>query len=328
MGELPLISIIVPVYNSEKFLDTCLRSILGQSYGNIEVILINDGSVDGSAKICEKYAQQDKRIKLYHQKNQGVSETRNRGISFANGEYVGFVDADDWIDADMYQLLYDLLTGKDADVAIHSFYVEENGRDRSKASGSNEILVMDSEEAVKEMLLAKRFGGHLCNKLFKRSLLQGICLNKEIAIYEDMLFLWDVFHGATRVVFQDKKVYHYVIHSESALQTVWKDSFFSVFDATQMVLEKTKKEYPKLVPEAQKMVLLSCLVTAMKLHRTKNLTRENYRRVKAVMKGSLNCKSVVRFPEKRSGISVICLWLGRRCFMFYRDVLELRRNNG
>lgn len=325
MGEKPLISVIVPVYNSEKFLKKCVDSILGQSYGNLEVVLINDGSTDGSAGICDAYARQDNRVRVFHQENCGVSATRNRGITLAVGEYIGFVDADDWIDTDMYQSLYALLKQYDADVSIHSFYVEENEKDRSRRRDCDEVLVMDAKEAIREMLLAKRFAGHLCNKLFKQSLLQGLLLKKEIAIYEDMLFLWDVFHGANRVVFQDKKVYHYVIHSESALQTVWRDTFFTVFDATRSVLKKTEKEYPDLVPEARKTVLLSCLVVAMKLHRAKQLTKENYRKIRKMMKGSLNCKSLMLFPEKRSGISVLCLRMGRRWFVFYRNLLELRR---
>lgn len=325
MADMPLISIIVPVYNSEKFLNRCVTSILGQSYENLEVILINDGSADRSGEICEEFARLDKRITVIHQENQGVSEARNRGLSLATGEYVGFVDADDWIEEGMYRSLLDLLLGNDGDISIHSFYVDEDGRDRSRRGESDEVLVMNSEEAIREMFLAKRFAGHLCNKLFKRSVLQGICLNKEVAVYEDMLFLWDALHRAKRIVFRDKKVYHYVIHSGSALQTVWEDSFFSVFEATQSMLEKTRREYPKSVPGAQKTVLLSCLVVATKLHKTGRLSQENYRKVRNVMNGSLNFKSVLLFPEKRTGISVVCLRIGRRVFMTYRNLLDLRR---
>ena len=324
MESMPLISVIVPVYNAEAFLCKCIDSIRVQTYQNLEIVLVNDGSVDRSAEICNYYAQQDIRVKVLHQRNKGVSEARNYGIAMANGDYIGFVDADDWIEKEMYQSLYELIEQYEADVSIHSFFVEDSvGNDLSRTCSENsDVFIMNSKEAIKEMNYARRFAGHLCNKLFRRELFQGLFLNKDITIYEDMLFLWDVFHKANRVVYKDRKVYHYIMQPESALSSGWKESFLTVFNATEAMLKKTKKEYPELLPYAQKTVLLSCLVVAMKLQDTNKLDKIYYKKIKNRLRESFNLKSVTLFPEKRTGISVVCLMLGRNIFSCYRTCLK------
>lgn len=114
----PLISIIVPVYNVEPYVSKCLESILRQTYQNIEIIIIDDGSTDGGSDICDAYAHKDKRIKVIHQSNEGVSGARNVGLRIAKGEFIGFVDSDDWIEADMYEYLLQNIQQQDADIAI------------------------------------------------------------------------------------------------------------------------------------------------------------------------------------------------------------------
>ena len=117
----PLISLIVPVYNVKDYLKTCLQSILEQTYKNLEIILVDDGSDDGSSGICDEYARMDQRIKTIHLPHSGVSAARNAGLAAATGELLGFVDSDDWIDHDMYQYLYALMQEHDADVSVLIF---------------------------------------------------------------------------------------------------------------------------------------------------------------------------------------------------------------
>ena len=115
------ISVIVPVYMSELYLEKCLDSIVQQTYQNLEIILINDGSTDGSAAICQRYQNQDERVKVYHKRNGGVSSSRNRALEVVTGDYIVFVDNDDWLELDHIQNLYDLLKKTDADIAIGNF---------------------------------------------------------------------------------------------------------------------------------------------------------------------------------------------------------------
>ena len=124
----PLISLIVPVYNVKDYLKTCLQSILEQTYKNLEIILVDDGSDDGSSGICDEYARMDQRIKTIHLPHSGVSAARNAGLAAATGELLGFVDSDDWIDHDMYQYLYALMQEHDADVSACTYLLEQEGR--------------------------------------------------------------------------------------------------------------------------------------------------------------------------------------------------------
>lgn len=124
----PLISLIVPVYNVKDYLKTCLQSILEQTYKNLEIILVDDGSDDGSSGICDEYARMDQRIKTIHLPHSGVSAARNAGLAAATGELLGFVDSDDWIDHDMYQYLYALMQEHDADVSACTYLLEQEGK--------------------------------------------------------------------------------------------------------------------------------------------------------------------------------------------------------
>ena len=108
-NEAPLISVIVPVYNVEKYLAKCIDSIIAQTYTNLEILLVDDGATDSSGAICDEYAQKESRIRVIHKENGGLSDARNRGIAEARGEYLGFIDSDDYIDVDMYELLYNLI---------------------------------------------------------------------------------------------------------------------------------------------------------------------------------------------------------------------------
>ena len=120
----PLISVIVPIYNAEQYIDRCIKSILKQTYSNLEVLLIDDGSSDGSSSICKQYELSDNRVHYYHQHNSGVSAARNKGLDIAKGEYIGFCDADDWIESDMYEVLYSMINSSQSDIAICSFTVD------------------------------------------------------------------------------------------------------------------------------------------------------------------------------------------------------------
>lgn len=118
---MPNISVIVPVYNTEKYLDRCIQSILSQTYTDFELLLINDGSTDSSGVICERYAEQDSRVRVFHKKNGGVSSARNMGLDNARGEWIGWVDSDDYVDADMYVSLYNAAISKNADIAYCNY---------------------------------------------------------------------------------------------------------------------------------------------------------------------------------------------------------------
>ena len=162
----PLLSIIVPVYKVEDYLCRCLDSILGQTYENFELILVDDGSPDGCGAICDRYAQQDPRVKVIHKENGGVSSARNAGLAQAKGEWIGWVDPDDWVDEDMYAYLMTAVLEEGADVAVCG-RIEEY-EDHTRERGWEERRVLDREEAMHYLLLNDDMQNLLWDKVWKR----------------------------------------------------------------------------------------------------------------------------------------------------------------
>ena len=158
MENRPLISVIVPVYNMQDYLETCMNSILGQTYENLEIILVNDGSKDSSPQMCDAFAEKDSRIKVIHKENGGLSSARNAGLDVATGDYIGFVDSDDSIRPNFFELLYDNLVKTDADVSVCRLTnCTEQAGDRTMANQTEkDLLTFTSEEAVINMLIGKR----------------------------------------------------------------------------------------------------------------------------------------------------------------------------
>lgn len=213
----PLISIIVPVYNVKDYLEKCLLTICEQTYKNLEIILVDDGSSDGSGELCDLFAQKDKRIKVIHQTNAGQSAARNRGLAIAQGEYLGFVDSDDWIEPDMYDFLYYLLIENGADISICSRYIEKGGKSVAKYS-SGEQFMFDRVEAVRALAVDKHVRNYMMDKLFRRRLFEGITF-PENRVFEDLAICYRVFYRTEKVVLQDTPKYHYVIRKGSTMQS-------------------------------------------------------------------------------------------------------------
>ncbi len=218
MGE--LISIIVPVYNVEKYLDCCMQSILHQSYKDYEVLLVDDGSTDGSGQICDAYAKEDKRIRVFHQENGGVSSARNLGLDKAKGAYIGFVDADDCMDYRMLEILYDTLTAEDADMVMCDFTMEDNGCYYYAPGIAAEKMVWGRDEALDILYKSCRRGGDvLWNKLYRKKLFAGIRFPQGMC-YEDAYVMHQLFERAERIVFINRKLYYYrnrknsIMHSD------------------------------------------------------------------------------------------------------------------
>ena len=219
-----MISIIVPVYNVDKYLDRCIESICQQSYNQIEIILVNDGSGDHSEEICRKWQQLDSRIIYIYQDNQGVSAARNTGLRNATGEYIGFVDGDDWIDKEMYEILLRSIQNGSADVAMCGF---DMGKDSTNlvvctADRSGEFT---PEEAVMACLRSKRKqGGYFTsvwNKLYRRKAIEHdsglILFNEDLIIGEDEVWLLNVLFNSEKITAVSEPLYHYFVRSNSAI---------------------------------------------------------------------------------------------------------------
>lgn len=212
------ISVIVPVYNVDLVLEKCIRSILLQKYKKTEIIIIDDGSTDSSAKICELFEYMNDNIIIIHKKNGGVSSARNIGLECASGNLITFVDSDDTVDSDMYEVLISYFE-EDTDI-VHCSYKRIQGGATINIGGSGEVLVQNNDKALESFLLGKRFTGSLWNKIFRASLLDSIRLSESLVINEDILFCFWLFYSARSSKFIDLCKYNYIVRNESATNTV------------------------------------------------------------------------------------------------------------
>lgn len=216
-----LISIIIPIYNCEEYLEQCLESIANQTYSNIEIILIDDGSTDHSNAICKDFISRDERFFLIEQSNGGVSAARNEGLRIAKGDFIGFVDGDDYIHPDMYQRLLDACREFDVEIACCDiFYFPEIDWNRNKKNKQTTI-VMNKDEAVQMSFGGKQFEGFIVNKLYKKECLRGSGNNKiefctDIAITEDRLFFFQALANLKKVVYIPIPLYFYRRNLKSA----------------------------------------------------------------------------------------------------------------
>ena len=213
------VSVIVPVYNVEKYLKRCLDSLVNQTLSDIEIICVNDGSTDGSAQILEEYAIKDNRIKIITQVNSGLSEARNTGIKNASGEYIGLVDSDDFVDKDFFEKLYNAAVSNNCDIACGNI-VRGNDRKKDKV-----FLNYQEEKVVKSIREKYEISGvpnhcYVWNKIYKREPLisSGITFIRGI-VYEDMPFTADVLESLGDMVVVPDVFYHYWINDESIVKT-------------------------------------------------------------------------------------------------------------
>lgn len=230
------ISVIVPIYNVEKFLKRCLDSIINQTYNNLEIILINDGSPDDCHKICEEYKNKDERIIYISKKNEGVSATRNIGLEIASGEYIAFVDSDDYIENDMFEVLYNDLIKYDADLS----YCQIINRN---VVPFNDNILMTSQEALEILVKPyKGLEGYSCNKLYKKSIIDNnnIRFNKDILFWEDIYFVCEYLNCCEKnIVSVNKKLYFY----ENNENNVSNECFGPGVKTSLLALEKMEKIY-------------------------------------------------------------------------------------
>lgn len=203
---MPKISVIVPIYNTEKYLHRCIDSILTQTFNDLELLLIDDGSIDKSGVICDEYAKKDTRIRVFHKENGGVSSARNLGLDNAKGEWITFVDSDDWIENDAYN---SIAMYNDKEIIINSFLMYYEG----KYYKEGDISLCVSSKKQKDDFLAKYLHTGLlttvCSKIYKRDIIGSIRFDKDVIVGEDTLFFLNVIVNATQIQILDNPYYIY-----------------------------------------------------------------------------------------------------------------------
>lgn len=242
MENKPLISIIVPVYNMENYLSVCVDSILAQTYTNLEIILVNDGSKDSSAQICDNLAKKDGRIRVIHKENGGLSSARNAGLDIATGEYIGFVDSDDSIKPNMFEVLYTNLVESDSDISVCKFSNCTDQRDDGTVDNSPEtLMIFSNTEALENIFIGRHFVGHAWNKLFKAETVKDLRFFEELRNFEDVPFSVAAMLRVKKVCFTQKRLYNYLIRQGSILRGGFNENLLNALVACDKIAGMLKE---------------------------------------------------------------------------------------
>lgn len=222
-----LISVIIPVYNKEIYLNKCIDSLINQTYSNIEIILVNDGSTDNSPIICNEYAVNDSRIRVIHSDNKGVSAARNIGIEQANGRYLMFVDADDWVAPDFCGEAIKIISENDSDIGVFGFFGVDGKSGTIKSEKRYKTEQLDNIKAL-ERLLQNDIENYMCNKIFKASAFFDIRFVENM-IWEDLEIMYRLFLNCQSVALGEKCTYFYQSNDTSITKNITATALENIF---------------------------------------------------------------------------------------------------
>lgn len=241
-----LISVIVPIYNIEKYLQECIVSIVDQKYTNLEIILVDDGSTDHSGKICDEWADNDTRIRVIHQKNQGVSNARNAGLCIAAGQYISFVDGDDRLDKTFYSKMIACIKDNKAEIAICGFIDYPYGANIPVSNGITPHKTCEFKEAVVPILERHGYQTSSWNKLYKRSCIEQngkiIMMDSTLDYGEDEVWLFEILRNCKRIAFLPETLYVWRFREESITR-------LNRVTAKQLTIFKAKEKTLELLPK-------------------------------------------------------------------------------
>jgi glycosyltransferase involved in cell wall biosynthesis len=276
----PLISVIVPVYNIKEYVRKCLGSIMEQTYKHIEIIVVNDGSTDGSSAICDELAASDVRIKVLHTPNGGLSVARNRGIKASNGDYLAFIDGDDYVTADYILHLYELMKEHSADISITNYCVQRSGaKEPERKKESFYVLLMNRREALEMLLYKKHFSTCAWGRLFRRSLFDGMEFPAGKTI-EDFGLLYKIIDRAERLVYSSVVDYVYVQRATSTIHTQGEARIKDFVAFAEEMKQYIARKYPDMT-EAAVSRCFSVNVYCLKYIPFQKLYRKEYAHIRA-----------------------------------------------
>lgn len=333
------ISVIIPVYNCEKSIKKCIESICQQSLEEIEIILVNDGSTDNTSEIIKEYQKQDDRIVILEQKNSGPSIARNRGIKSAHGQYIGFVDSDDYIEKDMYELLYSAINASKAEIGICNYW-EESGVGKVLSETQNDLpngKVLDKEE-IKEKILSSfvkeknRGFFALWNKIYSKEFLEKhmLQLDEKREHGEDWIFNIQAFDCAEKVVAVENILYHYVqINSNSLMRKYRENQIELLFSGREVLNTVLRKNGISLDEEEHyKKFFYTFYSYALKeiVHKNKNASE----RLREYLKNSLLVEAATKIKHISIHMKIFAYFIKTRkielAILYLKVLVKLRRD--
>ena len=315
-----LISIIVPIYNVEKYVEKCINSITRQTYKNLEIILVNDGATDNSKLICETLAKKDKRIKLINKENGGLSDARNVGIDNANGKYISFIDSDDYVEENYVELLYNTMKQYDTNMsrASHKVKYEKNIIDKSTGK-----KFCDRPKQILEMLLYDDgIDTSAWGKLYKSKLFKDIQFPKG-RLFEDSATTYKLIDKSEKIAVYSKPVYNYIIRNNSISNEKFSEKKLDLITSTKEMTEYIKIKYPELTKACNRRLMYAYLSTLTQLAKSKV---KNKKIQKELMGYICKNRSEVlkdKNTPKRDRIGLISTIFGFHCFKYIWKIYSI-----
>lgn len=275
----PLISVIVPCYKVENYLSKCIKSIINQTYSNLEIFLVDDGSPDNTGKICEEYAIQDKRIKVIHKENGGLSDARNVAIDIATGEYILFIDSDDYVSPNHIEHLFEMITKAKADIAIEWLQPFYEGTEPiiDSLNGKKEFIV-NADDALINMFYQKDFDTNACAKLYKHNLFDNVRYPKGW-LYEDLPTTYKLILKSKKIIYSNYKSYYYLLRKNSIEGMPFKPL---KYESCIKIINQLEKDRNNMNPKVQK--ALDCRVASFAFHLLLEIPKKEAEKRQELMK--------------------------------------------
>ena len=244
MDKGELISLIIPVYNVEDYLGRCVESVISQSYKNLQIILVDDGSTDNSSAICDSWAEKDERIEVIHKANGGLSDARNHGLDVAKGEYITFIDSDDYVDTVYVEYLYKLINDHKCDISVSSYYVSKTTGNEDCGEGYVDAI-LDPAEAISRMLCDEGYTVSACSKLYNNKVFQEIRYPVG-KLCEDNGTTYKLFMEADKIAYGHESHYYYCVRSDSIMTSKFSWRKLDLIELTDYMAEEVNRQFPEL----------------------------------------------------------------------------------
>lgn len=319
MDNKELISIIIPVYNVEKYLERCVGSVLNQTYKNLEIILVDDGSPDNSGRLCDELAKIDSRIVVYHKENGGLSDARNYGVARAKGNYIGFVDSDDYVHENMYNHLYEIIKMENADVAECGVTRVYGNTERPHYNGEDYYLVLNEKTYLEEYLKIKKVYGSVWCKLIKRELADKLSFPKG-KIYEDIYYNYDMLKNHIKCVVVNNPYYYYYIRKGSITTEKFNNKhmdLIEILDKLKEYVDENYSEYSDYALIRQTYGYMSIINQILKLNNYKNI--EEYKVLKNRLKPNMYKIIKSKNAEKSLKLGIMLLYFNSKLYKIVLD---------
>lgn len=309
-----LVSIIVPVYNVEKYLKKCVDSIINQTYKNLEIVLVDDGSTDNSRNICDEYAKKDSRIKVIHKQNGGLSDARNVGIDNSKGKYITFIDSDDTIENDYVEYLYSLLKKYKTKLSICNYNVITNNKIISYTTKDLEFK-FDKITALKELLKENKFSVSSCAKMYEKKLFNNVKFPVG-KLCEDNGTTYKLVEKCAYIAYGSKSKYNYYKRENSIMTSSFNEKKFDLIELVDQMKSDLESKYPELHDDILKKQILSRFSILRQIVLSDYNNKEKIDEIVKFLKKNKKFIFTNKNVSKREKMAMLSLLFGKKFFKF------------